>query len=213
MSNIKTDGGEEDDADKDVAAEFGYDGSSVQYDDEQEIQVRVNETVDSELKNLKSCRSTDPKLGFIKPEPSQILTVFLNTLNQSPIHIDMDSGASLNYTEEEEAIQKGYKIYPNGQLSKLGDGVTKLKSYGEIHETFFRNGCSIKWRSLVSKQLTAPYIGGTVFMKDNQIVQDLVKDVIHLLDKKITVKPTDPINLLPTEPTFKTYDADPKIQR
>ena len=115
----------------------------------------------------------------------------------------------MNYTEEAEALKRGFKIYPNGQLSKLGNGVTELKSHGEIHETFFRNSCKIKWRSLVSKQLTAPYIGGTVFMKDNQIEQDLVRDVIHVLDRKITVKPTDPINLLPTEPTFKAYNTDP----
>ena len=39
------------------------------------------------------------KLGYIEPEPTQILTVFQSPQNKDPVHIDLDSGASLNYTE------------------------------------------------------------------------------------------------------------------
>ena len=102
----------------------------------------------SVMKNIKICRSSEPKLGYIKQEPTQILTAFEDISNQAPVHVELDSGASLNYTEEAEVIKRGFKIYPNGQLSKLGDGKTKLESVGEIHETFFRNGKELKWRSV-----------------------------------------------------------------
>ena len=83
-------------------------------------------------------------LGTLLKVPSQILTVFQHEHNKTPIHIDLDSGATVNYCTESEALQRGFTIYPNGQMSKLGDGETKLKGIGEINETFMRNN----WRSL-----------------------------------------------------------------
>ena len=62
-----------------------------------------------------------------------------------------------------------FKIHPNGQMSKLGDGLTKIKGCGEIHEIFFRNNWKLKYSAIVCKQLTSPFIGGTVFMKENGI--------------------------------------------
>ena len=89
-------------------------------------------------------------------------------------------------------------------MSKLGDGVTKLKSCGEIYETFFRNNGKFIWRSIISKNLTSPFIGGTPFLKDNGIEQDFVRNVIHLHNKQETVQPTNPLAILPTVPTFKS---------
>ena len=64
-------------------------------------------------------------------------------------------------------------------MSKLGDGLTRIKACGELYETFFRNKKEIKWRSVVCKDLTAPFIGGTPFLKDNGIEQDFVKNIIQ----------------------------------
>ena len=146
-------------------------------------------------------RTEDMKLSYIRPVSSQILTVFQEIPAQSsPIHIDLDSGATVNYVTEAEVLKRGFNVYPNGQLSKLGDGQTKLKSIGEIHETFFRNSWSVKFSAIVCKQLTSPFIGGTVFMKQNGVMQDLVRNVIHVHNQQITVQPTDPIALFPTSP-------------
>ena len=146
-------------------------------------------------------RTEDMKLSYIRPVSSQILTVFQEIPAQSsPIHIDLDSGATVNYVTEAEVLKRGFNVHPNGQLSKLGDGKTKLKSIGEIHETFFRNTWSVKFSAIVCKQLTSPFIGGTVFMKENGVMQDLVRNVIHLHNQQITVQPTDPIALFPTSP-------------
>ena len=146
-------------------------------------------------------RIEDTKLSYIRPVSSQVLTVFQENSNQSsPVHIDLDTGATVNYVTENEVLKRGFKIYPNGQLSKLGDGRTKLKSLGEIHETFFRNNWTVKFSAIVCKDLTSPFIGGTVFMKQNGVMQDLVRNVIHVHNQQVTVQPTDPITLFPTAP-------------
>ena len=154
-------------------------------------------------------RIESARLSFIRPVSSQILTVFQDNSSQSaPIHIDLDTGATVNYVTEKEVLNRGFKVYPNGQLSKLGDGKTKLKSIGEIHETFFRNNWTVKFSAIVCRQLTSPFIGGTVFMRHNGVMQDLVKNVIHVHNQQITVQPTDPVSLLPTAPLIP---ADKKV--
>ena len=84
------------------------------------------------------------KLEYIKPQPTQILIVFQLPQNEDSVHIDLDSEASLNYTEEREALKRGFKNLQNGQMSKLGEGLTRIKACGELNETFFRNKKKIK---------------------------------------------------------------------
>ena len=50
-------------------------------------------------------RCNVPILVYIKPVPTQILTVFVEVANKSPVHIDIDSGATLNYVRLKEAQQ------------------------------------------------------------------------------------------------------------
>ena len=158
-------------------------------------------------------RTESAKCAYIKPVPSQILTMFLDSANKTPIHIDLDSGATLNYVCESEVLKNIFKIHPNGQLSKLGDGVMQMKSIGEIHETFFRNNWEVKFSAVVCKQLTSPFIGGTVFPKQNRIDQDFNWDVIHINNRAVTVQPTDPISLLPIGPVIsaKVKKIPPQI--
>ena len=134
--------------------------------------------------------------------PKEVYTShnFADSSNKIPVHIDLDSGATLNYISESEVLKHNFKRHPNGQLSKLGDGVTKIKGIGEIHETFFRNNFKVKFSAIICKQLTSPMIGGTVFIKENGIEQDFVRDVIHIHNKTITVQPTDSLSLLPMAP-------------
>ena len=101
-------------------------------------------------------------------------------------------------------------MLPNGQLSKLGDGITKMKAIGEIHETFYRGNKAIIYKAVVSKSLSSPFIGGTQFLKDNGIEQDFRRNVIHLDDRKVTVQPTDPVSLLPTAPIVAAQKVTPR---
>ena len=182
---------------EEIAEMFGYDDKP-DYDSHE-----VN-SYNPKSSSTAFTRNDSSKCAYIKPVPSQILTMFLDSANKTPIHIDLDSGATLSYVRESEVLKHKFKIHPNGQLSKLGDGVTKMKSIGEIHEIFFRNSWEVKFSAVICKQLTSPFIGGTVFIKQNGINQDFNRDVIHLKDKAVTVQATDPISLLPIGPIIST---------
>ena len=167
---------------------------------------RLSKALLSNIKEVPKVAENDAlKCGYIKPVPSQILTVFQDPSNKLPVHIDLDSGATVSYCIESEARKRGFKIHPNSQMSKLGDGVTKLKGVGEIHETFFRNNWSVKYSAIVVKDLTSPFIGGLTFQKDNGIQQDIVRNVISIHDKQVTVQSTDPISLLSTAPLVSSH--------
>ena len=101
------------------------------------------------------------------------------------------------------------KIFPNDQLSTLGDGLTKLGSIGEIDVTFFRNDWKVRFRAVVVKHLQSSILGGTVFLKDNKMEQNLFKLVIHIHDRRITVPETDPITLLPIQAV--KHDPSPSL--
>ena len=130
--------------------------------------------------------------------------MYRDSSNKIPIHINLDSGATLSYIKESEVVKHKFKRHPNGQMSKLGDGVTKIKAIGEIHEIFYRNNFQVKFSAVICKQLTSPLIGGTVFIKENGIDQDFVRDVIHLHNKAVTLQPTDALSLLPMGPIIST---------
>ena len=179
---------------EEVAQMFGYSDSNVENNQVDEVTSVINDSNSI----VQSSRETEAKCSYIKPVPSQILTMYQDSPCTVPIHIDLDSGATVNYCLKSEAVKFGFKIHPNGQMSKLGDGRTKLKSIGEIHEYFFRNNWKVKFSALVCDQLTAPFIGGTVFMKENGVEQDFNRNVIHIHNKEITVQPTDPLSILPT---------------
>ena len=188
LTTIKEDTEVDDD---EIAELYGYTSN---------INEEVNSNSNQSDTKIEFSRNETVKCGYIKPVPSQILTVFQDVPNKSPIHIELDSGATVSYCLESEAHKRGFKIFPNGQLSKLGDGLTKLKGIGEIHVTFFRNSWSVSYNAIVCKELTSPFIGGTLFLKENGIEQDFIRNVIKVHDGRIKVQPTDQISLLTTAP-------------
>ena len=212
LSNIKEPEEAPELEEDEIAEHYGYDNASKNSTPLSEVINSANENVS----HNEIYRTETPSCGYIQPVPSQILTVFQETNNLNPVHIDLDSGATINYCTEREARQRGFKIYPNGQLSKLGDGKTKLKGLGEIHETFFRNSWTVKYSAIVCKQLTSPFIGGTLFLRQNGVEQDLVKNIIHIHQRQFTVQPTDPVSLLPTAPilnnTTKVTEKSPPLE-
>ena len=152
------------------------------------------------LNFIKTLQFREPSLSFLKSVPTQILTVYSDKACTEPIHMDMDSGATLNYARLAEVVKLNCAIQPNGQLSTLGDGISKLKSVGEIDITFFRNNWTVRYRALVCKDLQAAFIGGTLFMVDNHVVQDISKGIILIHDKKYTVPETSQHSIVPVTP-------------
>ena len=162
----------DDNEDRELMVAFGYDMDIAEQDEEQV----KNDDEYQEFFTNKVSRNSEPKLCNIKSEPTQILTVYNDKANKKAVHIDLDSGATLNYIRESEAFRLSCKISPNNsQTSMLGDGLTELRSVGEIDITFFRNDWQVRYRAVVVKSLQSPIIGGTVFLKDNKMEQNLFK--------------------------------------
>ena len=182
-------------AENDMLSQFGYTTVTDNYANEEvtleNMAVQNNSLFD---------RIDGYTCNFIKPVPSQLLTVYADIGNKIPLHIELDSGASINYCEESAAIKYGFHISINKQTSILGDGITVIESVGEINEVFYRNNWKIIFKAAVCKKLTAPFIGGTLFMKDNGIEQDFTNNVIKLFNRRVTVLPTDPLSILPMSP-------------
>ena len=141
-----------------------------------------------------------PRLGHITPEPTQILTVFQDKQQTLTIHLNLDSGANVSFMRLSEAKRRGFKIRPNGQLSILGDGLARLASIGEVHETFHRNSWTVHFRALVVHNLSHPFIAGTTFLKDNGVTQDFTRNTISVHDKKHVVMDTKKESIMPISP-------------
>ena len=97
----------------------------------------------------------------------------------------------------QEAIKRGSNINPNSQTSQLGDGVTIIKSCGEVDVSLYRNAHKLRFRAIVAQHLHYPVIGGTTFIRDNNITQNFVHNQISLLGNKCTVPSTQREALLP----------------
>ena len=184
---------EEQQKDEEERAEmYGYNLNESENDDDQ-----VYFKPDGRLNNFLIDRTVAARYSHIQPIPSQILTVFLDKQNKLPFHIDLDSGATISYIREDIATKYNFTISPNNQKSKLGDGLTKVKAIGEIKVTFFRKSHALTFNAVVCKDLSSDAIGGTNFMKDNAIHQDLVNNTIHLDNKRISVMPTNHTAIMP----------------
>ena len=195
-----------------LADQYGYDEEQLTNEDQEPDsveQVRAphstqNNTPKLDKPNIspenspsRTTAASMPRCNFITPVPSQILTVF--TPSTEPFHIELDSNATVNYIKLEAAVHFKFKIKPNSQLSLLADGITKLPAIGEIHETFFRNDWQVQFNAIVVKNLHTQAIGGTVFLKNNNIQQDFGKNTINI-QKKYTVSSTSPALILPIQP-------------
>ena len=206
ISSIQGEDDLESDDEENYAREFGYENE----DETSDNQVKMSQLY--QFKKQEISRSNE-KLGYIAPVPTQLLTVFIKEENKIPLHIDIDSGATLNYAREKDVLNLGFQIFPNGQLSTLGDGRTRLPSVGEIDMTFFRNKWKIRFRALVTKELQSPFIGGTVFLVDNFMEQDLNRKLIHIHNRKVTVQETNPITVMPIQAVLQSlYQENPQSQ-
>ena len=101
-------------------------------------------------------------LRSIQPVAAQILSVAGS--DGRPLHIELDSAATVSYITLQEAKRRRLVIKPNNQVSHLGDGLTPLKSCGEIDTILYRNEHLLRFRALVAQNLHCTAIGGTTFI-------------------------------------------------
>ena len=82
--------------DNHLSAAYGYTPDSMAEQPEQVIENQENKS--TSVTNL--CRFNSVKLSHIKPEPTQLLTVYSDLANTNAVHIEIDSGATVNYIHE-----------------------------------------------------------------------------------------------------------------
>ena len=204
IENLKLNSLQEDseapEIDEDELAEmYGYGQQYAGSEVNDDLQVH---TLDRVIPNNILIKNSKCAYGYIQPVPTQILTVFLDPRNTIPFHIELDSGATVSYVREDIALKYKFPILPNKQISKLGDGFTKLVAAGEINIHLFRKSHCIYFHAIVCKNLTAEAIGGTNFMRQNAIEQDLVHNRIHINNRKITCLPTNETAVMPEVSLF-----------
>ena len=167
-------------SDDDIADQFGYTNTIEYTSSNEEVKCIDN----CNVYNEDSYRYEVPTLSVIAPIQSRILTVFAESINKNPIHIELDSCASINFCCEKEALKFGFKMTYCKQTSKLGDGLSTIESIGEINEIFYRNNWQVKFRVAVCTSLSAPFIGGTVFMQENGIEQEILTTLLDFFTEQ-----------------------------
>ena len=95
-------------------------------------------------------------LSTIQPVPTQLLTV--SDHNNLPVHIELDSAATVNYITLDEPKAHNFIINRNNQISKLGDGDTTIMACGEIKTVFYRDDLLLTFQALVCCKLHCPII-------------------------------------------------------
>lgn len=111
-----------------------------------------------------------------------------------------------------------WKVHPNGQLAKIADGKTVMKSVGEVHETFCRNNWTVKFSALIMQNLHTNIIAGNNFILDNKIKQDFNSKSITVHNKYIVPEtnrnvelPAVPVNTIINIDSTKTVLPKQKI--
>ena len=178
----------------DLEAEYGYASINHQHEQVDNAFLKNNDNLKSD-NNCNFNYFSDSKLNFIKPVPSQILTV--QDANGLNVHLDLDTGATCSYVKYDAAKKHNFKIMPNTQTSKLADGVTKMSAVGEINEIFYRNGWEVKFCAIVTRELHTNFVAGNNFFQENEVTQDISNKSITV-HKKYTVPETNKLLILPT---------------
>ena len=179
----------------DLEAEYGY--TSLQYQHIEQVDpFNYNENIiNNNVAKSNSSTFSDNQCNYIKPVPSQILTV--QDSDNENIHLDLDTGATVSYAKLSTVKKHNFKIKPNSQLSNLADGKTKMHSCGEIDEYFTRNTWKVRFHAIVTTDLHTDFVAGNNFFHENMVTQDITNKSITVL-KKYTVPETNKSIILPT---------------
>merc|ERR1712240_572282 len=113
---------------------------------EQETEESETDATQVESTQLSVINTTNTGLNTLKPVPKQLLTVA--DAAGEPVHIELDSAATVNYISQDEALTRNFTIMPNSQMSKLGDGTTTLQPIGEISTYFYRDDLPLRYDPL-----------------------------------------------------------------
>ncbi len=118
----------------------------------------------------------------VKIEPSPVLSTFFE---HHKLNITIDSGAEANMIKHSVAIGIGAKITKSTQSAHQADGASPLKIVGETKIIITRDSHEFILEALVVQKIDAEILGGTPFMKVNDVAVRPAKQQIILGDGSI----------------------------
>ena len=98
--------------------------------------------------------------------------------NNTAVHCVLDSGATASLISLRKAKQLKLLISPTVHRAIQVDGFSDLKIIGEVHTEFTRGDLTLYFNALVVNKLGTDILGGTNFLKDNDIYSRMAKDTI-----------------------------------
>ena len=101
------------------------------------------------------------------------------------VHCVLDSGATASLISLRKAQELKLKIWPTVHTAVQVDGVSGLKVLGEVHTEFTRGNLVLHFSALVVNKLGTDVLGGTNFLKENDIYARMAKDTIVIKGSNI----------------------------
>ena len=87
------------------------------FENEQDQEESKADSTQVEIANISVPNTINTGLNTLKPVPTELLIV-TNTAG-NPVHIELDSVATVNFILLNEAVTRNFTIYPNSQSSNL----------------------------------------------------------------------------------------------
>ena len=128
----------------------------------------------------------------VQPRSSQVVSLFYK---DQPIHIVVDSGATVSLITMEAARRLNICMYPTSQRAVMADGTTGLKVIGEAHIDMNREKVVVQFDALVVEKLNdCDALAGMNFIWDNDVMQRHKQGAIEIKGKHL-IPETDPLTL------------------
>ena len=114
--------------------------------------------------------------------------------NKNTVHCVLDSGATASLISLKKVQELNLKIWPTIHTAVQVDGISGLKVLGEVHTEFSRGNLTLHFSALVVNKLGTDVLGGTNFLKENDIYSRMAKDTIVI--KGNNVFQSTPVQIL-----------------
>ena len=114
--------------------------------------------------------------------------------NKNTVHCVLDSGATASLISLKKVQELKLKIWPTIHTAVQVDGISGLKVLGEVHTEFTRGNLTLYFSALVVNKLGTDVLGGTNFLKENDIYSRMAKDTIVI--KGTNIFQSTPVQIL-----------------
>ena len=123
------------------------------------------------------------QVGRVSTSPSPW---FFAHLNNRPVKITIDTGATVNLVNEQLLRSLNINFYPPSQSAHQADGLdnNQLQIVGEVRFTMTWKNYTLHFEGLVSRHLGSEILAGMPFMKSNAILVDPMEDALYIRGEK-----------------------------